>query len=71
MKLRKLFTKDWVHDSPGRVSGGGGKVWEACEIGYIIFGGLLLGGSNAERWSDHKKKKFFINNSVEVKISFK
>ena len=46
-------------------------MWEACEIGYIIFGGLLLGGSNAERWSDHKKKKFFINNSVEVKISFK
>ena len=26
-----------------------------------IFGGLLLGGSNAEKWGDHQKKKFFIN----------
>ena len=32
--------------------------------------GLLLGGSNAEKCGDHKKKKFFINNSVEVVISF-
>ena len=36
-----------------------------------FFGHLLLGGSNAEKWSDHKKKKFFINNSIEVVISFK
>ena len=36
-----------------------------------FFGRLLLGGSNAEKWGDHKKKKFFINNSVEVVISFK
>ena len=34
-------------------------------------GGLLAGGSNAEKWGDHKKKKLFINNSVEVVISFK
>ena len=37
----------------------------------ILFGRLFLGGSNAEKWGDHKKKKFFINNSVEVVISFK
>ena len=29
-----------------------------------LFGGFLLGGSNAEKWSDHRKKNFFINNSV-------
>ena len=33
------------------------------------FGRLLLGGSNAGKWSDHKKKIFFTNNSVEVVIS--
>ena len=27
---------------------------------------LLLGGSNAGKWHDHGKKKFFINNSVEA-----
>ena len=35
------------------------------------FGRLLLGDSNAEKLGDHKKKKFFINNFVEVVISFK
>ena len=45
-------------------------MWEAVEIGYT-FWGLLLGGSNAEKWGDHQKKIFFINNSVEVVISFK
>ena len=35
------------------------------------MGESLLGGSNAEKWGDHRKKKFFINNSVEVLISFK
>ena len=34
-----------------------------------IFRGLLSGGSDAEKWGDHKKKKFLINNSVEVVIS--
>ena len=37
---------------------------------YILVG-LLLGSSNEEKWGDHQKKKFFINNSVEVVISFK
>ena len=36
-----------------------------------FFGWLLLRGSNAEKWGDHKKKKFFINNCVEAVISFK
>ena len=36
-----------------------------------FFGGLLLGGSNAEKWGVHKTKKFFINDSIEVVISFK
>ena len=33
-----------------------------------FYGGFLLGGSNAEKWGDHRKKKFFINNSVEAVI---
>ena len=37
----------------------------------ILFFGFLLGGSNAKKWGDHKKKKFFISNSVEAIISFK
>ena len=40
-------------------------------IWVYFFGGLLLGGSNAEKRGDHKNKKFFINNSVEVSISLK
>ena len=28
------------------------------------LGGFLLGGLNAEKWDDHRKKNFFINNSV-------
>ena len=36
-----------------------------------LFGGLHLGSSNAEKWGDHQRKKFFINNSVDTLISFK
>ena len=32
-----------------------------------LFGGFLLGGSNAENWGDHRKKNFFIN-SVELSM---
>ena len=40
-------------------------------IWVYFLGGLLLRGSNAEKWGDHKKKKFFINKSIEVVISLK
>ena len=30
-----------------------------------------LGGSNAEKWGDHRKKNFFISNSVEALILLK
>ena len=33
--------------------------------------GGLLGDSNAEKWSDHQKKKVFINKSVEALIPLK
>ena len=33
----KLVTKDWVHVSPGLISGGGGKVREVDEIRYTFF----------------------------------
>ena len=32
---------------------------------------MLLGGSNAKKWNDYQKKKFFINNSVADLSSFK
>ena len=33
-----------------------------------LLGGFLLGGSNAEKWVDHRKTIFFINNSVELSM---
>ena len=30
-----------------------------------------MGGSNAEKWGDHQKKKFFIKNSIKAVFSFK
>ena len=42
-----------------------------CCNWIYFFGGLLLGGANAEKWGDHQKRKFFLNNSVEALISFK
>ena len=30
-----------------------------------------MGSSNAEKWGDHQKKKFFVKNSIEAVISFK
>ena len=36
---------------------------------HIIFWGI--NGSNAEKWVDHQKKKFFVNNFVEDLIPFK
>ena len=31
----------------------------------------MLGDPNAEKWSEHQEKKFFINKSVEVLIPLK
>ena len=72
MKLRKLVTKDWAHVFPGLVSGcgGGGKYGRPMKLD-IRFWGIVIGRFNAEKWGDHKKKKFFINNFIEVVISFK
>ena len=39
---------------------------------FTCFGGFLLGGSNVEKWSDHWKKEFFINDySAEALIPLK
>ena len=58
----KLVIKDWVHVSPGLVSGNGGEWW-ATEMACTLEG-FLLGVSIAEKWGDHRKKNFFINNFV-------
>ena len=39
--------------------------------GAGVGGGGLLGDSNAEKWIDQKKKKVFINKSVEALIPLK
>ena len=65
MKLRKLVTKGRVHVSPGLVSGGGGKVWEVDKIGYTFLGDCCWEVQMRKNGGDHKKKKFFINNSIE------
>ena len=33
--------------------------------------GFLFGGSNAEKWGDHRQKNFFINNYIEPLILLK
>ena len=53
----------------GGVGGGGRNIGGRWNRIYF-FGGLLLGDSNAEKWGDHQKKKFFINNSVDAVISW-
>ena len=40
----------------------------ACAFFFFWF---LLGDPNAEKWSEHQEKKFFINKSVEVLIPLK
>ena len=45
---------------------GGG--WWAVEMTCTYLGRFLLEGSNGEKWSDHRKKNFFINNSVGLPI---
>ena len=52
------------------VSVSGGRVG-GCWNCIYLFGGLLLRGSNTEKWGDHQKKKRFINNSFESVISVK
>ena len=36
--------------------GVGGKCGRPMKLDIYFFGGLLLGGSNAEKWGGHKKK---------------
>ena len=71
MKLRKLVTKDWVHVSPELISGGGGKYWETDQIGCTFLGDCCWEVQMWKNGGDHKKEKFFKNDSVEAVISFK
>ena len=63
LKLRKLVINNWFLVSPGVVSRDG-----AVEMRCTRLGGFLLGGSNAEKWGDNRKKNFFINNSVGLSL---
>ena len=80
LKLRKLFINDWVYvfprvalgDGGGGGGGGGGRWGGGGVVGrwndMYLFGGFLLGGSNTEKWGDHRTKNFFINNFVGLLI---
>ena len=59
MKLRKLVINDLVRVSPELASG---------EMACTCLGGFLLGGSNVEKWGDHRKENFLINNSVGLSL---
>ena len=64
--LRKLVTDDWVHVSPGLVFGGWGRMEGVVTANACMFlRRLYLGNSNVEKWGDHRRKKVFINSSVE------
>ena len=41
---------------------GGG--WWTVEMACTCLGEFWLGGSNAEKWSDHRQKNFYINNFI-------
>ena len=40
-------------------------MWEVNEIGYTFLGDCCWEVQMRKNGSDHKKKKFFINNSIE------
>ena len=65
LKLRKLNIKinDWIHVPSEFVSGD-----DAVEMTCTCLGGFLLGGSNAKKWSDHRKNNFLKNNSVGLSM---
>ena len=58
-----MFLLDLLFGDEGRVG--------VVEISCAFLEGFLLGDSNAEKWSDHQKKKLFINKSVEALIPLK
>ena len=68
MKLKKLVINDCIYEFPRLFSGDGGRVVGRLKDMYL-FRGLLLGCSNAEKWCDHRRKNFFINNSVELSLT--
>ena len=70
MELSKLVISDWIHVSLELALGDGEKVVD-CWNGMYLFGEFLFGGSTAEKWGDHWKYNFFINNSVEALILLK
>ena len=50
------------------IDGGG---WWAIEMICTCLGISVGRGSNEEKWGNHRKKNFFINNSVEALIPLK
>ena len=60
MKLRNLVI----------VLGNGGG-WCVVEMACTCLGGFLMGGSNIEKWGDHRNRNFFMNNSVEALVPLK
>ena len=45
-----------------------GEGFRVVEMTCTCLGSFLFGGSNAEKWGDHRKKNFFTNNSVGLSL---
>ena len=69
--VRKLLTTGFMFllDLFLGMKGGWGLL--NCMCLFLGGRGGLLGDLNAEKWSDHQKKKVFINKSVEALIPLK
>ena len=65
------IANDWVLVSSRLVSSDGWWRVGVVEIACAFLGGFLLGDSSVEKWSDHQKKKFFINKSIQALIPLK
>ena len=64
-----MFPRVALGDGGGGGEGGAGRGmvgWWVVEM--YLFGGFLLGGSNTDKWGDHRTKNFFINNFVGLLI---
>ena len=43
---------------------GGG--WGSVKLAYTFFEGIVVGRFKCKKWGDHQKKKFFINNALNI-----
>ena len=69
LKLRKLGINDCVYASPGLVSESGLRIL-GCWIYIYFWSDCSWEAQIWEKWGNHQKKKFFVNNFIEAIILF-